>query len=569
MKTVKVTIIINRLYQGLIAAVILTAGTATAFAQGNENWTYVVKPGDTLSDISQQYMNDVGAWQGLAREANVNDPRHLQPGQVLSIPIDQLRHENRQLHVAFVRGQASVSSGTQAAQPLTRDAALTEGQVIETGPDGFVSLALPDGSRVLISANSRLKIGQFRYVPDADKVLVEFSLEKGYVESEVTPQADNSRFRVRTPLAVTGVRGTRFGVSISANGRDQTNDVSNGTVAIIPTMRRAGDEVLVNAGQGARLLADSAVPNVQNLLPAPELEPWPQYIHEASSWTPVVVANAAYSGYLVQVAPENKPDQVMFESRGELEPIGALDDDRYRISVRAIDGNGILGASASRVVTVKTEPIAPLTQSPAQNQPTRLATQHLTCTNVLGAQGYVVQVARDRQFRDVVFQQSGSQCQFTFEPKEEGVYYWRAASLDQLSGNVEDHRGAFGQVSIIALIKGPASPLSDTVRTDSGTQGIVLYWDSVPASSAYRVQVSDKQDFSNLLLSKETSATQMPLGFAYSCKALYVRIQSISDAGIESDFSQPRILQTAQTWCTNDGVTIVDGHGAPVGIDAR
>jgi len=48
--------------------------------------TYTVRTGDTLSGIAGAIYRDPGAWRAIARENRIQDPRRLDPGQVLTIP---------------------------------------------------------------------------------------------------------------------------------------------------------------------------------------------------------------------------------------------------------------------------------------------------------------------------------------------------------------------------------------------------------------------------------------------------------------------------------------------------
>ena len=59
------------------------AGTAAAPAR-----TYTVKPGDTLSKISQQFYGDANQYRKIfeANRDKLNDPDKIQPGQELKIP---------------------------------------------------------------------------------------------------------------------------------------------------------------------------------------------------------------------------------------------------------------------------------------------------------------------------------------------------------------------------------------------------------------------------------------------------------------------------------------------------
>jgi nucleoid-associated protein YgaU len=48
--------------------------------------TYVVKRGDTLSSIAYAVYLDASVWRNIAAHNQIQDPRSLQPGQVLQLP---------------------------------------------------------------------------------------------------------------------------------------------------------------------------------------------------------------------------------------------------------------------------------------------------------------------------------------------------------------------------------------------------------------------------------------------------------------------------------------------------
>lgn len=560
--------IARQIFVGIIG-VFLTTAVVNAQTQvaDDETFIYVVQPGDTLYQISERYLQDPSHWPGLARDAQLREPRHLQPGQIVRLPIDFLRHEGKEVRVGYKTGQVFVSEGS-VIKPLTQGMFVRQGQTVETGDDGIVSLVMPDESKLLLSHSSRLRIHQFRYVPDVDKVLIDFVLEAGYVESVVAHQPDNSRFRVSTPLAVTGVRGTTYGVGVSEDGQDQTNDVTDGAVLLTPVRSlvrsAANNGVLLAAGQGSAMNVRTLTPQVRDLLPAADLSGWPAYVHY-SSWMPPQVSVPGAAGYVVQVSSESDSSQVVFESRGSLETVTSLEDGkRYRVYVRALDSDGVPGQVSSHVIEVKMLPVSPLLQAPADKAFVALREQSLVCTNVPGVNRYVLQVAHDKEFHQIVDEQVSTQdCAFTFKPEAVGVYYWRAASMDESAKEIDAARGKFSCAGSFEVVN---SPIAALAPEELGAQGIVLHWENAGEGITYLVQVSDKSDFSSLIFTGKTTDTQIALGISYSCSMLYVRLQSIAPNGVASEFSTPRILQTAQTWCTEGGAAILDGHGDPVGL---
>ena len=84
---------VDPLYSDLIADILIagarmkTAG-ATAGGGQQEFETYTVRPGDTLSKISEQFYGDSSQGERIlqANRDKLSDPSQIQPGQTLMIP---------------------------------------------------------------------------------------------------------------------------------------------------------------------------------------------------------------------------------------------------------------------------------------------------------------------------------------------------------------------------------------------------------------------------------------------------------------------------------------------------
>lgn len=563
---------VKKIFIGFISLFLIMNYTVAQTTVEGDDLIYVVQPGDTLYNISEKFLNDPKYWPNLANNARVQIPQHMQPGQTIRLPLELLRHELKDIRVAFGRGEAFVVEDG-VSQPLTRGMVLREGQTIKTGADGFVSLLLPDQSRLFLSANSVLRIQYFRHVMDVDRDLTELVLEEGYVETQIQTQRDNSRFRVSTPLSVTGVRGTVFGVAYDRQTNTQTNDVMQGRVAIdhIAQERRgwgtrvvnaSADGMMLNAGQGAVFESDMMQPRVANLMAAPDLGGCPDYVHE-KYWELGPCESLADREYLVRVYPLDRPGEVLFEARGALGEIGPIEGDGvYEVQVRALDENGIPGMPATHQVTLKSQPLAPLLQSPGNGDQVVIGANTLVCTNTPGLNRYWMQIARDSGFKNIVDELSSDQgCRFDWVASETGLYYWRAATVDAKPEDIQIARGEFSPIGYFDVIPAPLVPALNQERI---SQGVMVHWQEETPGSHYTVQVSDRLDFSEIFIQEETDGTQIALDINYSCSKLFVRIQSAEPSGFVSEFSQPRELQVPQAWCTESGVVITDNFGEPV-----
>lgn len=89
---------------------------------------------------------------------------------------------------------------------------------LKTGPDGAVGVTLTDGTMISLGPNSIFEFTEFEYAPQRDAFGFLGSLLGGtmlYSSGKVGKLAPENT-RVRTPLSMISVRGTRFGVRLPA-----------------------------------------------------------------------------------------------------------------------------------------------------------------------------------------------------------------------------------------------------------------------------------------------------------------------------------------------------------------
>ena len=113
--------------------------------------------------------------------------------------------------VAAVAGEAK--SGPKA---LAVGDTLDEGAEIRTGAKGRVRLRCVDGSSLVLGDNSQLTLTQYQAPKGEQPRAVSLWLEVGVMGQKVTPGGANGSWEVRTPSAVTAVRGTEFVVEVNA-----------------------------------------------------------------------------------------------------------------------------------------------------------------------------------------------------------------------------------------------------------------------------------------------------------------------------------------------------------------
>ncbi len=106
--------------------------------------------------------------------------------------------------------------GPVGERVIARGLRVHAGDRIETADGGHVHIRFVDGGLVSVRPLSRLLIEQYRNARGAELAAIKFRLEEGVVRS-VTGQwgeANRDRFRLNTPIAAIGVKGTDFVVKV-------------------------------------------------------------------------------------------------------------------------------------------------------------------------------------------------------------------------------------------------------------------------------------------------------------------------------------------------------------------
>lgn len=137
--------------------------------------------------------------------------------------------------VIFTIGASNSSNDVQAFEPVSKGQSIKVGQTIKTEQNGHVHIRFVDNAFVSIRPNSTLVVEDY-FVDDANPKnnRIKFSLKQG-TSRLITGKGghDNKEaFRLNTPVAAIGVRGTDFVVNTDVNVTRVS--VQQGGVAISP-----------------------------------------------------------------------------------------------------------------------------------------------------------------------------------------------------------------------------------------------------------------------------------------------------------------------------------------------
>lgn len=129
--------------------------------------------------------------------------------------------------ITLLTGRATAAGVSGEIRPLAKDGVVYAGEMINTGPNSYLNIKFTDGGRVLLRPNSRFQIEEYRYKERAStankagsspNVAAEpegnslFRLLKGGFRAVtgLIGKENRENYKVRTPVATIGIRGTDF-----------------------------------------------------------------------------------------------------------------------------------------------------------------------------------------------------------------------------------------------------------------------------------------------------------------------------------------------------------------------
>ena len=160
-------------------------------------------------------------------------------------------------HVSLVIGVAQVVRADGVREPLRRGSSIMVGDRLETTANGHVHIRFVDNGAVSVRPESVLEVQSYRYDaqnPAANEVRLRLDQGTSRSISGAATEADKSRFRLNTPIAAIGVRGTDFIVQTDPTGVRAT--VADGAIVLGPLSATCTASALGPcAGDTARVLS--------------------------------------------------------------------------------------------------------------------------------------------------------------------------------------------------------------------------------------------------------------------------------------------------------------------------
>ncbi|SDX93828.1 FecR family protein [Collimonas sp. OK242] len=510
---------------------------------------YRAQAGDTLSIIAEQLTASKGNWVQLAKLNRIGNDRTIPVGTAIVIPVALLPDDPSTAQVAAMSGHIDAVAADGRPIDISIGTILSEGTIINTGSNSFLSLNLPDQSHIALPSNSRVKLSKLRTARYIRSPRTEITLLKGRVESKVSPLDKNKgRFEVRSPLAVAGVRGTDFRVGLV--GDSVTTEVLSGGVAVAKKSQLPA--LTLHQGQG-NVTNAKGVGKAVALLPAPQLKGQSQ-LQERPAVRFTIAPVAGAHGYRAQIATDADARNIVNEAESDQPEIkiNGLEDGAYFVRITALGQTGLQGIPQTTAFTLKARPEPPISIEPKNKS--RSEDVMFSWAEVGNAQAYHLQVASDAEFKQLVVDQAALAApQFSAGKLALGTYYWRVATIvEQADGR---DQGPYGDPQSFNLLPALQVPkIADAIDGD-----LSFRWSAEPGQT-FLVDIGRDAGFSALLLTQTTTTPEISVPRPAS-GTYFIRIKATDPDGYVGPFSPSQKVYIGSHWVTGDGSPLLNVGG--------
>lgn len=513
---------------GALAALPAAAAEAPVYHR------YLTESGDTLIGIGLRMLRRPQDWRQVQRINRVADPYRMAVGTPLRIPVSLMRSDPVSARVTRIQGEVTGTRG-----PLEAGARIVRGDEILTGESGATTIELSDGSLLTLQPGSRLSVEALEVLHGTDQQEARFRLHSGRVESQAAKQrGPAARFRILTPTAAVGVRGTRFRVGAETSGQQATRaEVTEGTVEV-----EAGKAKLPLAEGFGVLAAAGSIAKPVALLPPPAIS-----AAAALQERPLIrVPFAAVAGaraYRAQLADDAQfrslIAQAVFATTEAR--FADLPDGDYHLRIRAIDESGLEGRDADLALRLKARPEPPFVSQPKNQSKLRAETVSFAWAQASEAQRYAFELARDGSFAEPVLSRDGlAETTLAAGAKlAPGDYHWRVRSI-----RGDGDAGPWSDVQRFELRPPPAAPAPPKI--DDKT--LAFSWPAEPEQT-FEFQLATDESFAQPIVARTLSepAISLPKPEAGS---YFMRVRAIDPDGFVGPYTatQKIDLPHAKPW---------------------
>ena len=502
-----------------------------------------VQAGTNLIRIARQYCNKPADWKTIAGINNLSSPYIIYTDATLQVPLTILRAKKVSAKVISIKGSPLVLTRENKSLKLHKGDAVLPGQTVITRNDEYVHLVYPDNKHSRIGPESKMLLVYLMRLAD-NNLQAEFFLDRGKITNSIERKLrPNEHFRTRTPMAITGIRGTQFRLKVEDN---ETNIVETLKGRVV--LSAAGKKILLSKGQGS-MVKKGQPPAPPHTLPAKPKLPEIKNIYRI---LPISIAAPEQGNQRLirmRIAADNKGLDTLFEQTvqpGKNFSLSSLADGSYFLFFTAQDKQGFESLPTGPApLRIRTNPGAPIISSPKNNRKFFTPDIKIRWLESDLADHYQLQLAADSGFTRIVEKKRTTKAFYTTHDLKPGKYFFRVQLV------TDDGFATLFSTPLAWEIM--AQPKLGSLNTSSkgSDSTITLRWPAMADTAGYMIQIATDKACTDLIAeNNKLTDPSYTINFQLVNGKYYVRIRSITKDGLKSPWTPPQTLtvESESSW---------------------
>ncbi len=499
-----------------------------------------IAQGTNLIHLTRDYCTNQSDWKKIAEINNLKPPYTIYKKRYLQIPESLLIKENVSGSIAAVSGEVHWFQNGKQQDKVKKGDTILAGQSLKTAENSFVQIIFPDHKFTRIAPNSEFTLNYLFKLADG-AVKLDSTLTSGRLVHAIKKRLKhNETFQTRTPVSITGVRGTEFRVKMLDQ---QTNSIE--TLSGKVQVDSGKQTVIIPRGKGAKVVKDKPI-SKPITLPEPPKLPELQSVYRTLPITFDAPKHKTAKLIRLRMCTDKEGNNTFLEQQvppGDMFAIGSLADNTYYTFITAIDKNQFESAPSEVFqVKVRTIPATPIISSPQNGLVTFSSQVLFKWLKSEHVATYDLQLASDKNFANIIHQDSITDAQFNTPELAPGVYSFRVMGVAH-----DGFKTLYSPPITFEVTEQPE--LGAAIATEEGN--FVFQWSPMKQKGTYDLEIARDKSFKSIVIS-ETGLTEPSYEITEDLNSgtYYVRVRGVLENGLASQWTPPQSMEIECENCT-------------------
>lgn len=310
-----------------------------------ENFVYIMQAGDTIGNVAERFTSKPGNWRKIKTVNKISQDNKVPVGKEILVPFSLIDTYPDSGVITSIVGDVTINN-----TPADKNISITEASRIKTGDNSTLTFKLSNDNAISIAPESIVYVQRLRQFSGTGLIDAIFKTEQGEFSAKVDSNNGGvGRFEIRTPVSITGVRGTSLRSRVDQDGNTIV-ELLSGKAAVANA--KSKKETALPANNGAIISSSGKI--IQASLPDA-----PQYTTKLDGTSLVIdiSTRADMQGYIVRYTADERGlieltrHHLPNKSSATL-PLPSLS--MFYVQVRAVNKDGLSGTDNTQQIIVPT-----------------------------------------------------------------------------------------------------------------------------------------------------------------------------------------------------------------------